>query len=82
MQLVEIPRALTDEEREELMDGEEDPFELADIVLPTGRRKDHYVALREQGRIVAAAGRSSAPRCAQPSGLGPDFALLFCPPMF
>lgn len=60
MKLAEIPRALTDEERAELMDGEEDPFELADVELPAGRRKDHYFVLREEGRIVAAAGLLTA----------------------
>lgn len=56
MELAEIPRVLTDAEHAEVLGGEEDPFELAGLPLPEGRRKEHYFVLRDQGRIVAAAG--------------------------
>ncbi len=56
MDVVELARKLTDEERAEIIAGEEDPFELAGTTLPPDRRKDRHVVLRDQGRLVAAVG--------------------------
>jgi predicted GNAT family N-acyltransferase len=56
MELVELPGDHSEVERAELLDGEEDAYELAALVLPPGRSKDRRFALREQGRLVASAG--------------------------
>ncbi|MBE2318099.1 GNAT family N-acetyltransferase [Solirubrobacter sp. CPCC 204708] len=57
MQLVELPGDHSEAERAQLADGEEDVYELADLVLPPGRSKDRRFALRDDdGRLVASAG--------------------------
>jgi predicted GNAT family N-acyltransferase len=56
MDLVELPGDHSEAERAELVDGEEDVYELANLVLPPGRSKDKRFALREDGRLIASAG--------------------------
>ncbi len=56
MELVELPGDHSEVERADLIDGEEDVYELATLVLPPGRSKDRRFALREHGRLVASAG--------------------------
>ena len=56
MDVVELPRQLTEEERAEIIAGEDDPFELAEATLPPDRRKNRHLVLRDQGRLVAAVG--------------------------
>lgn len=56
MEVIELPRKLTDEERAEIFAGEDDPFELAGTTLPPDRRKERYVVIRDDGRLVAAVG--------------------------
>ncbi len=56
MDVVELQRRLTEEERDELFAGEDDPFELATLTMPPDRRKDRYVVVRDQGRLIAAVG--------------------------
>jgi predicted N-acetyltransferase YhbS len=56
MELVELPGDHSDVERAQLIDGEEDVYELATFVLPPGRPKDKRFALIEDGRLIASAG--------------------------
>ena len=56
MELVELPGDHDEVERAQLIDGEADVYELANLVLPPGRAKDRRFALREDGRLVASAG--------------------------
>ena len=56
MELVELPGDHSDAERAQLIDGEQDAYELATLVLPPGQPKDRRFALREDGRLVASAG--------------------------
>jgi predicted GNAT family N-acyltransferase len=54
--VLELQRPITDAERAEIIAGEDDPFELGTIPLPPSRRKERYLVLREDGRLVAAVG--------------------------
>ncbi|MDA0183611.1 GNAT family N-acetyltransferase [Solirubrobacter phytolaccae] len=56
MDVVELPRRLTEEERDELFAGEDDPFEMAALTMPPDRRKDRYIVVRDHGRLIAAVG--------------------------
>ena len=56
MELVELPGDHSDAERAQLIDGEQDAYELAALVLPPGQPKDRRFALRDEGRLVASAG--------------------------
>lgn len=56
MELVELPGDHSEAERAQLIDGEQDAYELATLVLPPGQPKDKRFALRENGRLVASAG--------------------------